>query len=140
MDSFVWDSCFVTGLATVDEQHHHLVDVINRYGELLMQAQGASPQQLEQVFADLADYAQYHFQEEEELMVRHRVDARHRDGHYQQHQDFLQEVTRLQAQVTGGEQTAGRPLLNFLIGWLAYHILGCDQVMSRQNAARSSVT
>ncbi|MBK7612963.1 MAG: hypothetical protein IPJ08_00505 [Burkholderiales bacterium] len=31
MESFVWEPCFVTGLAMVDEQHHRLVDLINRF-------------------------------------------------------------------------------------------------------------
>lgn len=50
MESFRWDSCFVTGLPTVDEQHHHLVDVINRFGDLLMQSAAPSPEKVEQVF------------------------------------------------------------------------------------------
>ena len=41
MESFAWGEYFITGLTEVDRQHHHLVDVINRYGELLMQLEGA---------------------------------------------------------------------------------------------------
>ncbi|WP_156500115.1 hypothetical protein [Ectothiorhodospira sp. BSL-9] len=35
MLAFQWNANFVTGLSTVDEQHQHLVDLINRLGALL---------------------------------------------------------------------------------------------------------
>jgi len=42
MQAFRWDRCFLTGLPTVDEQQHHLVDIINRFGAALMRPQGAN--------------------------------------------------------------------------------------------------
>ncbi|ENM4020898.1 GGDEF domain-containing protein, partial [Vibrio cholerae] len=35
MQSFKWDQYFETGLGEVDEQHQSLVNLINRYSELL---------------------------------------------------------------------------------------------------------
>jgi hemerythrin len=46
----------------VDKQHHQLVDVINRFGELVMREEGASAQEMETVFAELAAYARSIFQ------------------------------------------------------------------------------
>ncbi len=42
MESFRWGTHFVTGLAEVDKQHHHLVDIINQFGEMLMQSKKVS--------------------------------------------------------------------------------------------------
>ena len=74
MDAFRWNPCFVTGIATVDEQHRHLVDVINRFGELVMAESGATRPAVDTVFAELAEYARYHFAEEEVLMDSMRLD------------------------------------------------------------------
>ena len=69
MESFVWNECFITGLPKVDEQHQRLVELINGFGEGLMEEPGVLLPQLEAVFAELADYARGHFQDEEALMA-----------------------------------------------------------------------
>jgi len=131
MESFHWDAHFETGLAEVDQQHHYLVDLINRFGDLLTQVATVSPGALEEVLNELAAYSQYHFKEEEGLMQRAGIDARHFDQHQLVHDSFLQEVTRL-GQTVLQRSEAAEPLLKFLIYWLACHILGTDQSMARQ--------
>ncbi|NJD08346.1 MAG: GGDEF domain-containing protein, partial [Methylococcaceae bacterium] len=68
MESFQWSSNFVTGLADVDEQHHRLVDLINRFGAALGESDRIVVQEMATVFDQLVDYADYHFKEEEDLM------------------------------------------------------------------------
>lgn len=36
MQAFIWTPQFVTGLSRVDEQHQHLVDMVNQVGDLLL--------------------------------------------------------------------------------------------------------
>ena len=74
MGAFQWNTCFITGLREVDEQHHRLVDLINRFGELIMESGGATDASLESVFSELADYSRYHFKEEEAMMVAEHLD------------------------------------------------------------------
>lgn len=135
MDAFIWNPCFVTGLVDVDAQHQRLVDLINRFGERLTQHEKAADTPLAAVFGELAEYAQYHFREEETLMAAHRVDARHVQSHCASHTQFLDEVGRLHASANAGDPDAARALFDFLTHWLAYHILGADQIMARQIAA-----
>lgn len=132
MDSFIWDKHFVTGLEEVDKQHHHLVDVINQFGELLTQLKGVAFEDIENVFGELAAYAQYHFKEEETLMDAVKLDSRHIQHHQREHNNFLQEVTQMHAAITPDDPGKAKSLLNFLIYWLAYHILGSDQSMAKQ--------
>jgi len=33
MESFHWDKNFITGLLKIDEQHRHLVGIINEFGK-----------------------------------------------------------------------------------------------------------
>jgi diguanylate cyclase (GGDEF)-like protein/hemerythrin-like metal-binding protein len=135
MESFVWNECFVTGLPKVDEQHERLVALINGFGEGLMEEPGASRPQLEAVFTELADYARCHFQDEEALMARHHLDARYQVLHRREHHHFLLEVTRLHGGLAGSDPAAATHLQQFLVDWLAYHILGSDQDLARQIAA-----
>jgi len=135
VDSFIWDDHFVTGLTEVDKQHHYLVDVINQFGELLTQPENIPFDKVETVFGELAAYAQYHFAEEEMLMDSLKVDQRHVEHHKHEHVNFLQEVTQLHAAISPQKPEKAKSLLNFLIYWLAYHILGSDQCMAKQIAA-----
>jgi diguanylate cyclase (GGDEF)-like protein/hemerythrin-like metal-binding protein len=135
MEAFLWNPCFLTGLDDVDEQHHHLVKVINRFGELVMRQEGASRDEVEAVFGELAAYAQYHFTEEEALMVELGLDPRYVALHQQSHIRFMEEVAQLHRGVVANNLGAARSLLQFLTHWLAYHILGSDQAMAKQIAA-----
>lgn len=131
MESFHWDKHFETGLQDVDRQHHFLVDLINRLGDLLTQIPPFAMSAQKDVLTELAAYAQYHFQEEEGLLRRAGLDSRHIEQHLQAHHNFLLEVTRLGKGVAQ-RSDAVEPLLEYLIYWLACHILGTDQSMARQ--------
>lgn len=137
MDAFQWNACFITGLHEVDEQHHRLIDLINRFGTLTMDDDGASIASLETVFGELADYARYHFAEEEAMMEANQLDAHLVAQHRANHASFLDEVVLLH-RGAADNRDAAKYLLQFLTHWLAYHILGSDQVMARQIAAIQS--
>jgi len=63
-EAFHWEPCFLTGLPTVDEQHHYLVDIINEFGRHLLQPQGASADEVELLLQELERYTTYHFDDE----------------------------------------------------------------------------
>ena len=134
MEAFQWNACFITGLHDVDEQHRRLVDLINRFGTLTMDHDGASIASLETVFGELADYARYHFAEEEAMMEANQLDTHLVSQHRANHASFLDEVALLHRGASDNRDAA-KYLLQFLTHWLAYHILGSDQVMARQIAA-----
>lgn len=137
MESFKWDKNFITGLADVDRQHHHLVVLINQFGSLLAE-NTLIFENYEAIFKDLAEYAQYHFQEEETLMTQSAIDQRHFNHHINAHKYFLQEVTYIHSSTTPEKVDSAKYLLDFLTHWLAFHILGEDQNMARQIKAIKS--
>lgn len=138
MESFLWDKHFETGLSEVDRQHHILVDLINHFGDLLSQLNGVSFQDIEAVFNELAEYAQFHFKEEEEMMLQVGLDPRYVTHHIQLHANFFQELTSMRVGVTPDKPASAEPLLKFLTYWLAFHILCTDQSMARQVKAIQS--
>jgi hemerythrin len=135
MNAFQWDECFVTGITMVDEQHHELVNIMNRFGEVLMQANESTQAELDRVFGELSDYSRYHFQEEETMMHAIGLDSRHVKHHCEEHAKFLQDVTRMHAATGHADRQGGSRLLTYLTNWLAYHILGTDQIMALLIAA-----
>jgi hemerythrin len=122
----------------VDEQHHHLVDVINHFGELMLRPQGSSSAASEATFGELARYAQYHFREEEALMEQAKLDPRHISHHCDDHAKFLRDVTQMHDALASGSREDASALLDYLSNWLAFHILGTDQLMASLMAARIS--
>ncbi|MDD5249820.1 MAG: ATP-binding protein [Rhodocyclaceae bacterium] len=133
MEAFVWDQRFVTGLEKVDAQHRHLVDIVNLVGDILM-ARHSSEDDLQAIFTQLAEYARFHFGEEERLMDEVGIAAPHSKRHREHHAQFIEQVV----QMWRGRATMSNPaevLHGFLASWLSFHILDEDQSMARQIAA-----
>ncbi|WP_316348006.1 GGDEF domain-containing protein [Desulfuromonas acetoxidans] len=130
MDVIVWNENFETGLDEVDQQHRHLVEITNRFGRILFD-KNALCKEMEEIFAELVSYTQYHFSEEENLMETIGIDERHVDYHKNEHASFLQSVLHLYGESKLGRDT-GKPLFEFLMNWLVYHILGSDRSFGEQ--------
>lgn len=135
---FTWDESFLTGVAPVDKQHKRLVDLINDMGEIAMSGETADPEELAAVTKEMLEYAKFHFRDEEELMERSGLDARHIADHHAQHQAFFEESQSLTTVKRELHPEQTRELLQYLVDWLAYHILGIDQSMARQLRAVES--
>ena len=131
MESFYWDDSFITGFHEVDEEHYHLVQIINQFSSQIAENKN-SVGKIEKIFKELAEYTKYHFQNEEELMRSVNLDPRHLSNHIVQHQVFLEEVTALYTDIFPDNLERAGDLLEFLMHWLAYHILGSDQNMAGQ--------
>lgn len=134
MESFTWGTNFETGIQEVDDQHRKLVELINSLGVQLTE-NDMMDSNVDILLQELGNYAKYHFSDEEGLMVRYCLDRRHCDQHISAHKAFIGDVTYMVLQPKKGGAGDGKSLLEFLIHWLAYHILGCDKNMARQIAA-----
>ena len=133
MESFVWGKHFITGIDEVDEQHHGLVRLINKLGEGLSK-QNLTEEAKTGLLAELLHYAEVHFKTEEKMMLEVGVDERHFSNHSRVHQQFQNQVLVMIEAVSLHEPGSAQFLLDFLVHWLAYHILGVDQNMARQIA------
>jgi two-component system, NtrC family, sensor kinase len=133
MQAFVWDQRFVTGIDIVDQQHHRLVDIINRLGEAMLAGDKMSEGQMQILFIELSGYAREHFSDEEQLMREAGLDPRHIDAHTSHHHQFVEQLASMWRARTAMKNPA-ETVLGFLSAWLAFHILGEDQSMARQLA------
>jgi hemerythrin len=130
--AFKWDSCFVTGLDEVDDQHRRLVEIINDLGSHIAESANVSHDNMVAVSKALLAYARYHFREEESIMVLMGLDAGYVKEHQKDHARFIRDVKQMSANMSSGRPAT---LLKFLTNWLIYHILGVDQFMARQIVA-----
>lgn len=137
MESFLWDASFATGLTDVDQQHFHLVALINKFAKLLAHNE-LSFSDLKSVYQELDEYTHYHFQEEENLMKKVGIDPVFYSQHIAAHAFFLQKITATHGEISAENPEAALNLLDFLAHWLIYHILGTDKNMARQIAAIES--
>ncbi|MDP3440994.1 MAG: hemerythrin domain-containing protein, partial [Azonexus sp.] len=129
MDTFVWNDRYLTGESLVDTEHQELVRIINLVGALEA-GENSQPAEVQRILESLVCYAVDHFSHEEGLMIDAGCDPRHVSMHQRVHREFAGQVTAMRQISTGAEDTEF--LLRFLSNWLAYHILGIDQVMTRQ--------
>jgi methyl-accepting chemotaxis protein len=119
----VWSPALEVGHATVDAQHKRLVDLVNRLSAALRSGQARAAQ--ERVLAELIDYTQTHFHDEETLFRASKYP--HQAAHLAQHHGFVETVTRFQADFAAGKVVLGSDTLKFLKDWLVDHIQGTDR-------------
>ncbi|OHC66447.1 MAG: hypothetical protein A2040_15505 [Rhodocyclales bacterium GWA2_65_19] len=131
MQAFVWNERFTTGIELVDTQHHRLVDIVNRVGDMLLDPQLSDKTSLEDIFRELADYANTHFRDEERLMQKMGVTPAHFQHHVNNHRNFVAQLTTMW-RARGLMSAPADTLHGFLVAWLSYHILGEDQAMARE--------
>jgi hemerythrin len=131
MDIFKWTQAFETGITEVDNQHQHLVQVINQFGALIVQNE-IDLIDIDAVFSEMVEYAQYHFESEEKFMGSAGIEPRYLHEHKEEHQIFLQEVSFMHQEFVREAKFSGKHLFEYLVNWLIYHILGSDMSMSRQ--------
>ena len=131
MTSFIWDSSFLTGIDDVDDQHFYLVGLINKLGDLLVHNE-VSEEKVGKIFQDLYHYTHYHFKEEELLMKNAGIHPLSLSEHIDVHKEFLSKVSAIHDEILVTNPASLKVLLDFLINWLVYHILGMDKSMAAQ--------
>lgn len=136
MESFHWDKYYETEIANVDAQHHKLVDLINELGTAVTRG-GGEDKDLETIISRLADYAKHHFKDEEALMESSGLDSRHISGHKTAHDHFFEEIEFINSNTQNSQLEKAHSLLEYLVNWLGFHILGSDQSMAHQIRAIS---
>ncbi len=123
MSFFTWQDKFNTGHEEIDKDHHILVDLIGQLHDAF--ASGHGHTSIGPVLSVLADYTDYHFKREEELMDR--LGFPKAADHRAEHDALRGKVFDIQKRFEAGDDTAiGNELLAFLHFWLHFHILDVD--------------
>lgn len=130
---FQWDEAFVTGWVDIDLQHRDLLETVNDLIRLNFIDNHVNLDEIASIRDKLTVYVQDHFRLEHEMMHQYDVDSRHVDQHVKLHNEFVQNVqTYFSDLETFDDHTRLEELSEYLIRWLAYHILNTDKSMVRQ--------
>ena len=130
---FKWDQDFILGIEDVDKQHFALVETINASLQLSLSNDKIDLNKIEDIQNHLIDYTVKHFKTEEALMKATRIDFRHLKEHISVHREFVRRVKEFfkdPVKLTNADALS--QMNEFLIRWLAYHILNTDKSMARQ--------
>ena len=130
MEAFVWDERYLTGEAQIDSEHRELIRLIN--GLVDFGGGNACQEKIGLTLERLTNYALFHFEREEALMVAAGCDLRHVHLHKSSHAGFKRKVGEMVA--AGANRVDVELLFRFLTHWLGNHILGFDKTMTRQVA------
>lgn len=134
MEPFKWGSQFITGIAEVDTQHQSLVSMMNNFGEAI--AENKQDNKLfHATLKEVGDYAESHFNLEKKLMHERQLDHRHVKNHLRKHHEFLIDIQNLANTLDGDNAEDCCSFYEYLVNWLAYHVLGTDKNMALQIAA-----
>jgi len=123
---FKWREDFNVNVSKIDEQHKELFNIgnflydlmsikddIDRYDEIMT------------ALHKLRDYAIYHFETEEKLMLEHGYPKY--EEHKSQHDAFIAKINSLDDDLIDMDQrTVEMDLLIFVANWIEQHILRTD--------------
>ena len=131
---FPWDDNFNTGLPVVDRQHRKLVELLNRLASQF--AFNSENIDLGGIFDELLSYTEYHFDTEEAIWSEYFRDDESEEEHRKTHAEFIEKLRRLVLlQAENSPAEAAEETLDFLVRWLASHILETDRYMAYVVAA-----
>lgn len=130
---FQWDNDLMTGIDDIDKQHQGLIEVINEVIQFSLNNESISEDTINEIYTKLTKYVSEHFKTEEDIMYNIGIDSRHIEEHVQMHLEFKEAIKQHFSDVSSLErpEKLGR-IIEFLIRWLAYHILNTDKSLVRQ--------
>jgi hemerythrin len=113
-----WKQEFDIGIADIDAEHKHLVDLLNQViGSISSQDKDKI---LNETMNAALIYTKSHFQREEEMLVRENYPAV--DEHKTLHKALIQDIIRLRLRLLSGSPISVMELHKFFYNWLISHI------------------
>lgn len=118
-----WNESFSVGISEIDSQHKILIGYINDLHAAM--SQGKARSLLKPLLAQLANYTEMHFSNEERYMKQWNY-LRY-VHHKAAHDGFVKKVGEFKTDVEAGQLLTSIEILTFLKNWLIEHIQGTDK-------------
>ena len=131
INTFTWDANFEIDIPSVDNQHRHLVDLINQQTEKLLTGKLNMQERIEYL-EELTAYTHYHFDEELKLMEASGLDRDFIRHHQHVHAQFINQIQMISELLGDNDENSMEVLQKYLYSWLIFHILGMDHGMGVQ--------
>lgn len=123
MEIIKWRDTFETGIEQMDEQHRRLIHLINQLYDILKTKAGYDA--IDAILQEMADYAEHHLRDEEQLLAEHGYPGL--EQHRQVHQSYFSRMDELLEAMNRDRQTATQQVYVFLRQWWINHIVEEDK-------------
>ncbi len=125
--SIAWREAMSVGDPVIDEDHRHLVDLINNFETAV--SGNINHKRIARVLLGLVEYTGEHFSREEDLQLKVRYPFH--DSHRRSHRDVLKKLSEIVAVYTKTVDGPERDRMvidlgKFLKEWLVAHIIQSD--------------
>ncbi|MFA7280642.1 MAG: bacteriohemerythrin [Sterolibacterium sp.] len=136
-----WRDEFSIGIATIDDQHKKLLDLLNQLNSFDHDqgGHGAQPNRLVKMLDSLSEYAAHHFVQEEALMRDHLPASDKTTDHIVAHRSYWTIIVALKNRLLKGDAKVNAELVDYLNRWWINHILNIDQDLGRELKLRGVV-
>ncbi len=123
---FKWKDEFSVNVGELDRQHRKLFEIGGRISDLVMADDGFDHyDEIVGILAELADYAVYHFDQEEILMEQYGYPEL--ESHKIEHMFFRKKLQKIESKdLDNMQREAVIELITFISDWIAGHILKTD--------------
>lgn len=121
-----WSDEYSVGVSMLDQQHQHLISMLNELNDAMLQGKGRDV--VQGLLGRLLQYTRVHFSTEESLMSRWGYPEL--KAHQAEHERLTRKAMEFKAKFDGGYTMITVQLLSFLKEWLVSHILGMDKQYS----------
>lgn len=118
-----WSEDYRVGVRMIDHDHQHLFRLINDFHNAFVEKH--EHKDIARVLNALIQYAEAHFQREEELMAQEEYPGL--EEHAQAHGQLIEAVFTLQAQLESHAVQLSNNTVKFLRCWLTDHIIEQDK-------------
>ncbi len=129
-DPFAFTEKYHTGIELVDSEHRRLFEIIHDTNDLIhAELLHDKYDEIMRLLAELKDYTEIHFRDEEALMER--IHYPELDAQKRAHTAFVERLVEIDLSelddMDDNQQEYLIDLIQFLAGWLINHILGSDK-------------
>jgi hemerythrin-like metal-binding protein len=117
-----WDAVYSVGIEEIDNQHKKFIDTLNSlYTEIPNETEAT----LEKAFAELENYALYHFATEEKYFDEFKYEGA--EEHKMAHAGFKQTIDGFRKRMSAERMQVTSELVDYLEDWLTDHLVEMDQ-------------
>ena len=123
---------YMTGIDMIDREHKILFEIADRANRLIRYKDTQDKyDQIMEILAELKEYTQSHFADEEEYMES--IGYAGLEAQKRAHEAFIDKLNHISEEKTeGNPQRYLESLMEFLLGWLINHILYSDKLIPKK--------
>lgn len=128
----IWKEEYSIGIELIDEQHKHLFEIGNQAYELIKsELRTDQHDEVIQILEDLRQYTKFHFQTEENYMLK--INSDQLPSQKIAHAEFIKKIYSIEfKKFDGDDKKYLDDILSFILNWILEHVLHKDKLILKK--------